>query len=204
MPTDWSRRTLLRSGLSATAVALAGCTGTRSSPGTTTETVETTTPPPRRTLDGEPFDELRVEPTPAESPFRHRVRFLAQPTADHPARVHISVRNASDAAQTIQTSHWELPFPSPLAEARPDTGLVVSQDGPSMTDGCWRAYAKSYPMLDTRTLAPGEALGKEYAVANWTKNETCWPTGEYAFSQGYTVNPETDAYSYGWGFTLTI
>lgn len=231
MPTDWSRRTVLGSGFSGVALALAGCIGgsrPSSDATTTAEPTETTSPastqtrttaqtstssriqttvqtPATRALDGEPFTELRVEPTPADSPFRHDVEFLAQPTADHPARIRVSIRNASDAAQTIQTSNWELPFPNPLAEARPDTGLVVSQDGdPSRTDDCWRDHAKSYPMIDSRTLAAGETLTKQYAVTNWTKNEICWPSGEYAFSQGYAVNPETDDDGYEWGFTLVI
>ena len=181
-------------------------TTTHSSPKTsgTVETMETTSPS-SHTLAGKPFTKLRVEPTPADSPFQHSVKFLAQPNSDHPARIRITIRNASKTAQTIQTDNWKLPFPSPLAESHSDTGLVISQNGdPSMTDGCWRDYAKSYPMVDTRTLAAGDTLTKQYGVANWMKNDTCWPTGEYAFTQGYTVNPGSDEYSYGWGFTLVL
>jgi hypothetical protein len=181
---------------------MAGCTA--SSPPESDETVETTTPS-SQTLAGTPFTELRVEPIPADSPFQHGVKFLAQPTSDHLARIRISIQNGSDTAQTIQTNNWELPFPTPLAESHPDSGLVISQDGdPSQTDGCWRDYAKTYPMVDTRTVAVGDTLSKQYGVANWVKNDTCWPSGEYAFTQEYTVNPETAEYSYEWGFTLVL
>ncbi len=197
-----TRRSALRLSSTALSLGVAGCTA--SSP--PESDASTTTPAESyQTLAGKPFTELRVEPTPADSPFQHSVKFLAQPTSDHPARIRISIRNASDTTQTIQTNHWKLPFPSPLAESRPDTGLVISQDGdPSLTDGCWRDHAKTYPMVDTRTLAVGDTLTKQYGVANWVKNDTCWPTGDYSFTQGYTVNPETDEYSYGWGFTLVL
>lgn len=229
------RRTFLAS-LTAGLPLVAGCTGDPSgSPGTRTSAPSSTVDPTGTataptegggTPNGEPVEvddpfgagivDLGTAPrTYALSPLRYRsddgadvsMKFAATETADHPATVVASLRNANGFANTFRLD-WTPPFgrlssdvPHPEWEEYGDgtyrVGLVFAptenhdlvDDPPAIeraSDGFWRlAEGGGRWLPETVRLEPGEVVRGEYAVVG--KSEGVGkgrPAGVYEFSRG--------------------
>ncbi len=153
-----------------------------------------------------PVEKVEFAAPPDESPFKHTLGFLAQPTEERPAQLRVSVTNVGDGDHTIQTNNWGLPFPARAGKAIDgDEKLVLSTDGDAeYRDDCWRDYPKTSPRIDTKTLSPDETVSATYALVNGMETAACWPSGKYRFSQRYEVDPEGDGTEYDWWFVVSV
>ena len=217
MPRQLSRRRLVTALGGSVATSLAGCVDSvvpstnsnnesESSNPTHTTSVTATDSTVVEPGGSGPVQRIEVAEPPEQSPFRHKLDFLTQPTGDHPARLQVSLTNADDTEHTIRTNNSGLPFPSRVGKAvEGDATLVLSPDGDAeRRDGCWRAYPKTLPTVETKTLSPGETLSATYALVNHMDTDTCWPTGSYRFSQQYEVDPEAGRVEYDWWFAVSV
>ena len=199
-----------------TVTSLAGCIGSvapstnsnnesESGNPTHTTSVGATDPTVIEPDDTGPVQRIEVAELPDRSPFRHDLEFLAQPTEEHPARLQVSLTNADDTEHTVRTDNSGLPFPTRVGKpVDGDATLVLSPGSDAeRRDGCWRAYPRTLPTVETKTLSPDETLSATYALVNGMDAGTCWPTGSYRFSQQYEVAPEANGVEYDWWFVVS-
>lgn len=150
--------------------------------------------------------------------------FLVQPvevfTDDHPARLRITLGNASDAPLTVVGS------PQPVVDPTADGGLhlvpddtrtLVAVDGQgdpldvplvpaAPTDGCWTAgYADvRVRAVEARaTLEPDQALVADYSLVD-AAGGGCLPTRDVAFGDTRTVERDGSRHGVRLSFVVTI
>lgn len=208
------RRQLLASVGASAAALLAGCiddiasgngiSTTDSTDGSTdTATADESVIHPKE--DG-PVRRIEVAATPADSPFQHDLEFLAQPADDHPAKLRVFLTNTADSEHTIRTSSTPLPFAERTGKAKDENATLVlaTEDDATFSGGCWRGIPKSLPKIDSKTVAPDETLSATFELVNHEEANTCWPAGQYRFTEQYEVDPETDLIEYGWWFAVVV
>lgn len=201
-----NRRRLVAA-LGASGVAsVSGCIGSSALATNSTDEASTGEPTDGRPTGDGPVQQIEAGAAPDESPFKHDFAFLTQPTDDHPARLRVGLTNAAGTAHTVQTVSSPLPFPTSVGKAADSDEILVlaSEDDPEHRGGCWRAYPKSLPAFATETVSPGETLSATYALVNPVDGDSCWPTGRYRFSQGYTVDPAINGIEYSWAFIVHV
>lgn len=119
----------------------------------------------------------------------------------------VSVVNDGDEPWVVQTANAPAPFPGARGERADGEAVLVANvvtGAQTAAGGCSRASLAQQPMVDRVTLSPGAGARTEATVFNARENETCWPTGEYAFEQPLTVWTRDAAYEYTWSFALVV
>jgi hypothetical protein len=184
----------------------ATATVTESATPTATRTTDLDPEPVDKTvtsLSGGPFDELRTDVFAESFPLSFGIEWLSQATATDPAELAITVANTSSEDWTIQTGTYGLPMPSTLGESATTSQLVVGGHGQT-SDECPTAEQTERPLEDRETLSPSQTISERYSIFNHIENESCWPGGDYRFSETYTLQPGGEPVAFEWGFDLRI
>ncbi|SIR21154.1 hypothetical protein SAMN05421858_1843 [Haladaptatus litoreus] len=123
-------------------------------------------------------------------------------TAEHPPMLRVTFECTAKFEQTIRFG-----YPSPFSDvvsADTDGSRLVLQykpDSNDRRDGCWQSgHLGGRGTTERQTLEPGEKSQVEWAVLNYAKNESCFPSGRYRFEDQYSVGGKT----YSWGFWFRV
>ena len=211
MPSQFDRRTALRTVGSAATVALAGCGADRAEdPNGSANGSGASTPAPVTA------DEFAFE-----------VSVTGEFADDHPARIRAALRNTAADPITVFTGVTP-PFASYLSDTESDTDRLVlvpeiaNDEGPldwsggtvpiseTVESGCWNATRDVAIEHQGRyaEVAPGAAISQRYTAYGY-QNEPCLLDGTYAFVDSATLTrgppgddaPESEAEI---GFTIVL
>jgi hypothetical protein len=220
------RRQVLRLGVAALPVALAGCTSTGGadggvgstdtpSPSPTDPPTATPSPSPSPTPAGTPVEVVSTDDGP-EVPVEYEAT-MAEPlaTGEHPARLRVTIRNPTDS-EVVLGEERAVQFHHVASE---DGALYLFPTGGRVEEfadpGCWRltegvAVAEYY---GTIAVPAGESITAEsYVLGNVDLPESaCLPSDEHrvvtngrAAGDADAILQGDDATDYEWGFTLRI
>lgn len=152
--------------------------------------------------------DLMHDPSPEGTPFQFEVTLVAQATPVHPPLVRVTVRNTSEASQTLRAMQDPLPF-APTFGLGPDETKLVVQDvrgHHQPKDGCWQADALyRHDSDDRHEFSPERELQCTLGIFSHARNDECWPPWEYRFLNDYEyLNTDIDNVAFVWGFLLTV
>ena len=219
------RRQVLRLGVAALPVALAGCTSTGGADGGSTDTASPSTasptptstpsPSPSPTPAGTPVEVVSTDENP-EIPVEFGAA-MADPLAtdEHPARLRVTIRNPTDS-EVVLGEERAVRFHHVTSEdgtlyLLPAAGRVEEFAEP----GCWRltdgvAVPEYY---GTIAVPAGESITAESSVLGNVDlpEHACLPSGEHrvvtngrAAGDADAILQGGDATEFEWGFTLRV
>lgn len=140
-------------------------------------------------------------------------------TNSHPAAIRIGIHNDSMTGYTLLAGDGDRRILSTTASTQrhPGLSLPTATDGDSYppaarretppADGCWTlADAVGFPTKEVRTTRVSAGKTAELHLEVWGhhENEVCFPTGEFDFTQAYTLQAPTEGPQFEWGFTLRV
>lgn len=183
-----SRREILRTAGSALPVGLSGCVANESPPDPADEPTTEPTSPLETESPIAPPDPDNIEAFATVS---------AQPSADGPARIELSLKNTAEEAFTIQNgAGWPLAY-LPTMEAmtgqagpvdlHPEGSRGVSVTGADLptepVNGCWRfpdgAQRGVIEAVKSYFMQPGSVWTIVHAAYFDGPDESCFPPGQY-------------------------
>lgn len=206
-PRDAPRRNVLRSVLASGVALASGCLdlargGSRTPPDGATAAVEV----------------ADVGPFPSEFPLSATVEVVRPwATADRPPAVEVTLRNRTlrRLFAVAGDGDWQVLSDRASDGVEPGLALLGEDVDPGRSpapdgapDGCWKLADGTGNPLRVRNLTELGPRGSESTRFEvWGRHENaagvCLPTGEFAFSETYAVEGDTES-TVDWGFTLRV